>query len=58
MAVSLETCRTNLKEINTQQQHALRIIFNKSKRYIMVGSRTAVLSPLPSIFSALLEDST
>ena len=25
------TCRTNLKKINSQQKHALRIIFNKSK---------------------------
>ena len=25
------TCRTNLKTINSQQKHALRIIFNKSK---------------------------
>ena len=25
------TCRTNLKRINSQQKHVLRIIFNKSK---------------------------
>ena len=25
------TCRTNLKKINSQQKHAIRIIFNKSK---------------------------
>ena len=25
------TCRTNLKKINSQQKHAIRIIFNKNK---------------------------
>ena len=25
------TCRTNLKKINSQQNHAIRIIFNKNK---------------------------
>ena len=29
--IQLGTCRTNLKKLNSQQKHAIRIIFNKNK---------------------------